>query len=270
MLRESGTIPKFFITSNELLEKRKLLLRCTTGSTQLDDLFNDGQGNVGVESQAVTEFYGEFGSGKSQICHTLAVLAQQPVESKGLGGSVLVIDTEGTYRPERVSQIASTRNFDPNVIGKSILICRVANAAELEKVVNELNVHIREYNIKLVIVDSISSLHRSEFAGRGTLADRQQKLNKIMHKLIRVAEVLNTVVVITNQITTSPGIMFGDPTSAVGGNVIGHNSTYRVYLLKRAQQKRTARMVDSPSHVYGERMFTVNEKGVVDLEEDKK
>lgn len=270
ILRETGTIPKLYMRSDELLERRKKLLRCSTGSKQLDSLFDDRQGNIGIETQAITEFYGEFGSGKSQICHTLAVLAQQSHENGGFGGSVFMIDTEGTYRPERVQQIALAREIDAADILHNVIDSHATDSDELEDIINDLGTPIREYNTKLVIVDSISSLHRAEFAGRGTLADRQQSLNKMMHKLIRIAEIFDIAVVVTNQVLASPGTMFGDPTIAVGGHIMGHTSTYRIYLRKGAQHSRIARMIDSPSHAYGECRFTVNEKGVVDVEDDKK
>ena len=104
LLRESNVLEKEFVTADFVLEKRKSMLRCSTGSKSLDELLLGG-----IETQAVTEFYGEFGSGKSQICHTLCATASRPMNEKGLDGSVIYIDTEGTFRPERLQQIAESR-----------------------------------------------------------------------------------------------------------------------------------------------------------------
>jgi DNA repair protein RadA len=260
LLRESNILEKEFVTADFVLEKRKSMLRCSTGSKSLDELLLGG-----IETQAVTEFYGEFGSGKSQICHTLCAMARQPINEGGLDGGVIYIDTEGTFRPERLNQIARARGFDPMWVLKNVSICKVYNSSHLELIIKDLGRYINEFNAKLVIIDSIISLHRAEFAGRGTLADRQQRLNSILHKLIRLAEIFNIVIVITNQVQSSPDTFFGDPTKAAGGNVIGHTSTYRIYL-RKSGENRIAKMIDSPYHPYSDIRFTVNEKGIDDLE----
>ncbi|HEV3432720.1 MAG TPA: DNA repair and recombination protein RadA, partial [Nitrososphaera sp.] len=170
LLRESGILDNEFTTADVELEKRKSLLRCSTGAKSLDELLLGG-----IETQAITEFYGEFGSGKSQICHTLCVTAQQPVEQGGLGSGAILIDTEGTFRPERVDQIARARGLDPSEILKKIAICKAYNSSHLELIVKSMGKYIDDFKAKMIIIDSIISLHRAEFAGRGTLADRQQR-----------------------------------------------------------------------------------------------
>src|ERR671919_39994 len=172
LLRESNVLEKEFVTADFVLEKRKSMLRCSTGSKSLDELLLGG-----VETQAVTEFYGEFGSSKSQICHTLCAIAKQPINEGGLDGGIIYIDIEGTFRPERLNQIARARGFDPTLVLKNVAICKVYNSSHLELIIKDLGRYINECNAKLVIIDSIISLHRAEFAGRGTLADRQQRLN---------------------------------------------------------------------------------------------
>ena len=264
LLRESNILEKEFITAEAALRKRRSLLRCSTGSGVLDELFLGG-----IETQAVTEFYGEFGSGKSQICHTLCITAGQPVESGGLDSGVIYVDTEGTFRPERLEQIARERGVDPLHALKNVAVCKVYNSAHLELIVKNLGKYVDDYKAKLVIIDSIISLHRAEFAGRGTLADRQQRLNSIMHKLLRIAEIYNIALVVTNQVQSAPDTFFGDPTKPTGGNVIGHASTYRVYL-RKSGENRIAKMIDSPYHPYSEVRFTVNEKGADNLDESKK
>jgi DNA repair protein RadA len=261
LLRESNILEKEFVTADAALEKRKSMLRCSTGSTALDDLLLGG-----IETQAVTEFYGEFGSGKSQICHTLCATARQPIEQGGLDGSIIYIDTEGTFRPERIEQIARARGLDPSQILKSVAVCKIYNSSHLELIIKDLGKYINDFKAKMVIIDSIISLHRAEFAGRGTLADRQQRLNNMLHRLVRLTEIYNIAIVITNQVQSSPDTFFGDPTKAAGGNVLGHASTYRIYL-RKSGENRVAKMIDSPYHPYSETRFTVNERGTDDLEE---
>ncbi len=264
LLRDSNVLEKEFVTADAALEKRKSMLRCSTGSVALDDLLLGG-----IETQAVTEFYGEFGSGKSQICHTLCATARQPIAVGGLDGGVIYIDTEGTFRPERVEQIARARGFDPSQILKSVAVCKIYNSSHLELIIKDLGKYINDFKAKLVVIDSIISLHRAEFAGRGTLADRQQRLNNMLHKLVRLTEIYNIAIVITNQVQSSPDTFFGDPTKAAGGNVLGHASTYRIYL-RKSGENRVAKMIDSPYHPYSETRFTVNEKGTDDIEEQIK
>jgi DNA repair protein RadA len=261
LLRETNVLDKEFITADTALQKRRSMLRCSTGSYALDDLLLGG-----IETQAMTEFYGEFGSGKSQVCHTLCVIAKQPIETGGLDSGVIYIDTEGTFRPERVEQISRARGFDPTEILKNVAICKVYNSSHLELIVKDLGKYIDDFKAKLVIIDSIISLHRAEFSGRGTLADRQQRLNNMLHKLIRLAEIYNIAIVITNQVQSSPDTFFGDPTKATGGNVVGHASTYRIYL-RKSGENRIAKIMDSPYHPYSDTRFTVTERGADDLEE---
>jgi DNA repair protein RadA len=264
LLKEKGYLEKDLVSAQELYDRRAKMVRCTTYSNNLDNLFLGG-----IETQALTEFYGEFGSGKTQICHTLCISSQLPFEEHGLAGNVLYIDTESTFRPERIAQIAKTRNMDVEKILENIHVAKVYNASHLELIIKALGSLIQQNNIKLVVVDSIISLHRAEFVGRGTLSERQQKLNAIMHRLKRIAEIYNIAVVITNQVQASPDTFFGDPTKAAGGNIIGHASTYRVYL-RKAGQERKAIMIDSPCHPYGDTNFMITEGGIGDPDEAKK
>lgn len=263
LLRERGYLEKDLVSANELFSRRAKMLRCTTFSKNLDGLLAGG-----IETQAVTEFYGEFGSGKTQICHTACVAAQLPVEQGGLSGSALYIDTESTFRPERIAQIARAKELEVENILTNIHVAKIYNASHLELIVRAMGSLIQQNNIKLVIVDSIISLHRAEFVGRGTLSERQQKLNAIMHRLKRIAEIYNVAVIITNQVQATPDTFFGDPTKAAGGNIIGHASTYRIYL-RKAGVERKAIMIDSPMHPYGDTNFMVTEGGITDPVEKK-
>jgi DNA repair protein RadA len=263
LLKEKGYLEKDLVSANELYARRAKMLRCTTFSQNLDDLLAGG-----METQAVTEFYGEYGSGKTQICHTVCVSAQLPFDQGGLGGSALYIDTESTFRPERIAQIAKSKDLDVESILNNIHVAKIYNASHLELIVRAMGGLIQQNNIKLVIVDSIISLHRAEFLGRGSLSERQQRLNAIMHRLKRISEIYNVAVIITNQVQATPDTFFGDPTKAAGGNIIGHASTYRIYL-RKAGQERKAIMIDSPMHPYGDTNFIVTEGGIADPADKK-
>jgi DNA repair protein RadA len=260
-LADSGALAKEFSTADQVLERRKSLVRYTTGSKRLDDFLKGG-----IESQAITELTGEFGSGKSQICHTLCVTAATNNSSKGQINSIIFLDTENTFRPERVHQIAEARRLDSEEIMKKVYVCKIVNSAQLEALIRSLGKSIEEYKAKLVIVDSIISLHRAEYTGRETLAERQQRLNVMLHKLIRLAEVYNVAVVLTNQVQTTPDNTFENPSvRAAGGNIMGHACTYRIFL-RKAGRDRIAVMVDSPHHAYSQVKFTISERGVENSE----
>jgi DNA repair protein RadA len=260
-LADSGALAKEFSTADQVLERRKSLVRYTTGSKRLDDFLKGG-----IESQAITELTGEFGSGKSQICHTLCVTAATNNSSKGQINSIIFLDTENTFRPERVHQIAEARRLDSEEIMKKVYVCKIVNSAQLEALIRSLGKYIEEYKAKLVIIDSIISLHRAEYTGRETLAERQQRLNVMLHKLIRLAEVYNVAVVLTNQVQTTPDNTFENPSvRAAGGNIMGHACTYRIFL-RKAGRDRIAVMVDSPHHAYSQVRFTITEKGVENAE----
>jgi DNA repair protein RadA len=260
VLIESGALIKEFCTADQILERRKSLVRFTTGSKNLDDFLKGG-----VESQAITELAGEFGSGKSQICHTLCVTAShnKGEGSSGQLNSIIFIDTENTFRPERVHQIAEARGLNSEEIMKKVFVCKLSNSAQLEALIRNLGKAIEEYKAKLVIVDSIISLHRAEYTGRETLAERQQRLNVMLHKLIRLAEIYNIAVVLTNQVQSSPDST--DSIRATGGNIMAHACTYRIFLRKIGKD-RLAIMVDSPHHAYDQVKFTISEKGVENAE----
>ena len=257
-LEELGIIDKSFITATKLYDKRRKEERISTGSKNLDDLFEGG-----IETRAVTEIYGEYGTGKTQICHTLCILVQQ--KKDGPDSKALYIDTENTFRPERIVSIAVARNLDPDRTLENIIVAKAYNSAHQELIIEEAGSVIDASNVKLLIVDSAVAHYRSEFLGRATLSERQQRLNKFMHILVRIAETYNVAVLATNQIQSSPDAIFGDAFRATGGHVVAHTSTYRVYL-KRSGKNRIARMVDSPYHREREVLFTLSEQGVGDPE----
>ena len=257
-LVEIGKFDKDFVTATEIYGRRQKIERISTGSGNLDELLIGG-----VETQSVTEFYGEYGTGKTQICHTLCLIVQLPVEDGGLNGGAIYIDTENTFRPERLRDIAVERGMDPDKALEKIIVAKAFTSSHQELLVGELGKVIESSNARLVIVDSLMGHYRSEFLGRATLATRQHRLNRFMHLLIRTAETRNVAVVMTNQVMSDPGAFFGDPTRPVGGHVVAHTSTYRIYL-RKSGKNRIAKMKDSPYHPEHEAVFTLNERGVDD------
>ena len=257
-------ISKDFVSAAEIYKRRQEIGKITTG-TECLDLLLDG----GLETQALTEVYGEFGSGKTQFCHTMCVTVQKPKEEGGLDGTVLYIDTENTFRPERIVTIAKAFGMDPEKALDKIIVARAYNSAHQQLILEEASQLIRENNVKLLVVDSAVGLFRSEYLGRGTLSVRQQRLNKFVHLLVRIAETYNCAALATNQVMASPDVFFGDPTRPIGGNVVAHTSTYRIYF-KKSGKKRIARMVDSPHHPEQEVIFALGEAGVIDLDSDTK
>ena len=260
-LVKGGLIAKDFISASELYKKRQTIGMITTGTDALDTLFAGG-----IETQALTEVYGEFGCGKTQFCHTMCVQVQKPKAEGGLEGGVLYMDSENTFRPERIVSIAKANGMDPEKVLDNIIVARAYNSSHQMLILEEASSLINENNIKLIISDSAVGLFRAEYLGRGTLATRQQKLNKFVHLLVRLAETYNIASLMTNQVMSSPDQFFGDPTKPIGGNVVAHTSTYRVYL-KKSGKKRIARMVDSPHHPEMDVIFALGEAGVQDPED---
>ncbi len=263
-LVEEGLIAKDFVSATEIYKRRQDIGKISTGTNCLDMLFDGG-----VETQALTEVYGEFGSGKTQFCHTMCVNVQKTKEQGGQDGGVLYIDTENTFRPERIVSIAKANGMDPEKVLDRIIVARAYNSAHQILILEEAGPIIKENNIKLIVADSAAGLFRAEYLGRGTLSERQQRLNKFLHLLVRTAETYNCAAIATNQVMSSPDVFFGDPTRPIGGNIVAHTSTYRVYF-KKSGKKRIARMVDSPHHPEQEVIFTLTEAGVSDPEEETK
>lgn len=246
-----------FETGLDALEKRKNIGRITTGSEEFDNLLGGG-----FETGSITECYGAFGSSKTQIAHQLSVNVQLPKDKGGLEGNVLYIDTEHTFRPERIQQMAEALGLDPQEVLKNIYVGKAYNSDHQILLVEKAKELIKKNNIKLIVVDSLMSHFRSDYVGRGSLAERQQKLNKHLHTLARYADSYNLCVYLTNQVMAKPDMLFGDPTESVGGHVLHHASTFRIYLRKSKGGKRIAKLIDSPNLPDGEAVFTISEEGI--------
>ncbi len=256
--RKSADIGNFE-TGEEILERRKSIQKLSTGSKNLDDLIGGG-----LETQAITEFFGEFGSGKTQIMHQLAVNCTMPKEKGGFDSDVLMIDTENTFRPERIIQMAKNKDLDPDETLKRIHVARAYNSHHQILLAEKAQDTAKEFDIKLLIVDSLTAHFRSEYVGRGSLAERQQLLNKHMHDLLRFGTIYNAIIAVTNQVSARPDVFFGDPTAPIGGNIVGHTATFRIYLRKSKGGKRIARLIDSPYLPEGETVIQISEEGIGD------
>ncbi|HIF04522.1 MAG TPA: DNA repair and recombination protein RadA [Candidatus Poseidoniales archaeon] len=248
-----------FISGTAILERRREVLKLTSSSVAIDELLGGG-----FETQAICEVYGEFGSGKTQIGHQLAVNCLLPKEQGGLDGEVFYIDTEDTFRPERIAQMARGAGMDPEVALERIHVARAYNSNHQMLLVDEIQRMSKNIDVKLIIVDSLIAHFRAEYLGRGMLADRQQKLNRHLKELKKLADVNNALVLVTNQVMSKPDAMWGDPTKPVGGHIVGHASTFRIYLRKSKGGSRIARLVDSPNLPEGEAKFFVVAEGLRD------
>ncbi|MHA1914602.1 MAG: DNA repair and recombination protein RadA [Promethearchaeota archaeon] len=249
-----------FKSADTIWEFRKNIARVTTGSQELDDLLGGG-----VETGSVIEFFGEFRTGKTQIMHQLCVNVQLPKEKGGLGGNALYIDTEGTFRPERIIQMSEGLDLDYNTILKKIIFGRAYNSDHQVLLIKEAANIIREKNIKLIVIDSLIGHFRSEYIGRGTLANRQQTINAHLHDLLRLCDIFTDLaIVLTNQVQSKPDTFYGNPLRAAGGNIVAHGSTIRVYLRKGKGEQRIAKVVDAPHLPEGEAIFSITENGITD------
>ena len=256
--RKEADVGKFE-TGNALLEKRAKVGHLTSGSKTFDELLGGG-----FETQSITELYGEYGSSKTQIAHQLCVSVQLPLEQGGLNSHAFFIDTENTFRPERIIQMANAFELDPDEVLEKIYVARAYNSSHQMLLVDKVKELSNETPASLLIVDSLTAHFRAEYVGRGALADRQQKLNKHMHDLLRWSDLNNGIVCVTNQVSSKPDAFFGDPTRPIGGHIVGHTATFRIYLRKSKGPKRIARLIDSPHLPEGEAVFTIGETGIRD------
>lgn len=246
-----------FVTGAELAEMRKSMKKLTTGCSTLDRLLEGG-----LETQSITEFYGEFGSGKSQVCQQLAVTVQLPEERGGLNGSSLFIDTEQIFRPQRVMEMAELIGLDPKQALKNIVFAEAYSSDHQMILADSADEVIQEHNVRCIIVDSLTSHFRSEYIGRETLAPRQQKLNQHMHKLMKLGRAFNAVVAVTNQVSTTPDMFAGKTVNPIGGNIVGHIAHTRVYLRKGRDNLRIAKIEASPFLPIGETPFKITDRGI--------
>jgi DNA repair protein RadA len=247
-----------FNSAKDEYDKRQKMKRITTSCDDFDEILGDG-----VETQAITEVYGEYGSAKTQLSHQLAVNVQMSEEEGGLGREAVYIDTEDTFIPDRIEQMAEAQGLDVDETLDNIHVARAFNSDHQMLLADEAQEICQNNDVGLIVVDSLTAQFRSDYVGRGELAQRQQKLNKHMNTLLRLANAHNLAVLVTNQVMSNPDQMFGDPTKAIGGHIVAHNSAVRLYLRKSKKDKRIARLVDSPYMPEGEAVFKVADRGIV-------
>lgn len=245
-----------FQSGSDVLKKRDLVVKIKTTSDSFDEMMGGG-----FETGAIVECFGQYGSGKTQIGHMLAVAIQEQEED----AVCVYIDTENTFRPERIIQFAKGKELDPENTLNNIKVARAFNSDHQMLLAEKVEDLIKQgTNVRLVIVDSLTAHFRAEFIGRGTLAERQQKLNKHMRTLALLADKHNICVYVTNQVMAKPDAFFGDPTEAIGGHIVGHNSTFRIYLRRGKKNTRVAKLVDSPNLPDAECIFNITESGFED------
>ena len=243
-----------FISGTDVMAKRNAVQKISTGVAAFDAMLGGG-----FETGSITECFGQYGSGKTQVAHVLAVntLVAYP------DSTIIYIDTENTFRPERIVQFAKAKGLDPEETLSKIKVAKAYNSDHQMLLAEKVEDLIKDgADVKLVIVDSLTAHFRAEFVGRGTLAERQQKLNKHMHVLSKLADMYNLSVYVTNQVMAKPDQFFGDPTEAIGGHIVGHNSTFRIYLRRGKKGTRVAKLIDAPNMPDAECVFNVTEGGL--------
>ena len=246
-----------FQSGIDLLKKRDTVIKIKTGSQAFDEMMQGG-----FETGAITECFGQYGSGKTQIGHVLACSVQKDDPES----IAVYIDTENTFRPERIAQFAKGFELDPEQTLNNIKVARAFNSDHQMLLAEKVEDLIKNgEKVRMVIVDSLTAHFRAEFVGRGTLAERQQKINKHMHTLAMLADKYNVCIYVTNQVMSKPDAFFGDPTEAIGGNIVGHNSTFRIYLRRGKKNTRVAKLVDSPNIPDSECAFSIGENKLEDI-----
>jgi len=253
-----------FITADELIKMRQNVKRLSTASKQLDELLGGS-----LETQTITEFYGEYGVGKSILCHQLAVNVQLPEDKGGLNGAALYIDTENTFRPEWIVRMSNAMGLDPAEIAKKIIYSEAFTSDHQILLLEKADKIIQENKVKLIIVDSLTAHFRSEYLGREMLAERQQKLNSHLHRLVRLSRAFNACAVVTNQVMSRPDQFFAMAVEPVGGHIVSHTSHTRIFLRRTASGPvRICRLISSPYLPEGERIFKITEEGIKDITEE--
>lgn len=259
-------VPMGFTTATEFHQKRSEIIQLTTGSKELDKLLGGG-----IETGSITEIFGEFRTGKTQLCHTLAVTCQLPVENGGGEGRCLYIDTEGTFRSERLIAVAERYKMNVQDVLDNVAHARAYNTDHQTKLLIHAAAIMSESRYALLIVDSAMALYRTDYTGRGELGARQNHLSRFLRMLLRLADEFGVAVVITNQVMASVdgnvGMFNADPRKPIGGHILAHASTTRLYLRKGRGETRMCKIYDSPCLPESECMFAINADGIGDIKE---
>lgn len=253
-----------FKTAADALEDRKSLVCLTTGSVEIDKLLEGG-----VETGSITEVFGEFRTGKTQLAHTLCVTCQMAITEGGAEGKAIYIDTEGTFRPARLQAIAERFGLDPAVALENVAYARAHNSEHQMELLQVAAAIMAQDRYALLVVDSATALFRTDYTGRGELSDRQVQMGLFLRQLTRLAEEFGVAVFITNQVVADPGGMSfaKDSTKPIGGNIMAHASTTRLRLRKGRGENRIMTVFDSPTLPEADAQFAVSATGVCDATE---
>jgi DNA repair protein RAD51 len=259
-------VPMGFTTASEVHQKRSEIIQIETGSRELNRLLGGG-----IETGSITEIFGEFRTGKSQICHTLAVICQIPVDMGGAEGKCLWIDTEGTFRPERLLAVAQRFKLSPKDVLDNVAYARCHNTDHQMALLIQAAAMMAESRYALVIVDSAMALYRTDYFGRGELSARQMHLARFLRGLTKLCEEFGVAVVITNQVVAqvdgSGGMFQADPKKPIGGNIMAHSSTTRLFLRKGKGPNRMCKIYDSPCLPESECSFAITANGIDDAQD---
>jgi DNA repair protein RadA len=246
-----------FKTGKQVEIKRESIARIPLHFKEFDDMIGGG-----FECGTLVEIHGGFGTGKTQLCHLLSASCQKSYPN----AKVLYVDSENCFRPDRVRDFCKTLKLDADTVLENIHHAIATNTDHQMLLVSEIEKMIGTgMDVKLIIIDSLTSHFRSEFQGRGTLAPRQQKLNAHMHDLMRLAMVYDLVVFVTNQVQSDPGSFFGNPEKAIGGNIVAHNASTRIYVRRGQKGSRVAKLIDSPNLPDGECSYFVTKDGLKEV-----
>ncbi|KAL1129758.1 hypothetical protein AAG570_012702, partial [Ranatra chinensis] len=265
MAEATKMVPMGFTTATAAHQKRAELVQLTTGSAELDRLLGGG-----IETGSITEIFGEFRTGKTQLCHTLAVTCQLSIDQGGGEGKSLYIDTEGTFRPERLVAVAERFKMNTNDALDNVVYARAYNTDHQTQLLVQAAAMMTESRYALLIVDSAMSLYRTDYSGRGELSARQIHLARFLRTLLRLADEFGVAVVITNQVVAQvdgAAMFSADPKKPIGGNIMAHASTTRLYLRKGRGDTRICKIYDSPCLPESEAMFSINVDGIGDVKD---
>lgn len=257
-------VPMDFKTAADALVDRERLVTLTTGSVELDKLLEGG-----IETGSITEVFGEFRTGKTQLCHTLCVTCQMTVDNGGAEGKAIYIDTEGSFRPQRIQQIAERFGLDPTMAMENVAVARAHNSEHQMELLKMAAAIMCQDRYALLVVDSATALFRTDYTGRGELSERQMQMAQFLRQLTRLGEEFGVAVFITNQVVANPdGMSFAkDSTKPIGGNIIAHASTTRLRLRKGRGENRICTVYDSPTLPEADAQFAVGSQGVCDASE---
>lgn len=255
-----------FVSGSDQSTVRERVCYISTGCKAFDDMLGGG-----IATMSISEVFGEFRCGKTQLSHTLCVMAQLSKELGGAEGKVAYIDTEGTFRPDRIAQICQRfEGIDPNEVLDNISYARSLNSEHQMELIEKIASELATGTYKLLIIDSIMAQFRVDYCGRGELGERQQKLNQMLGRLCRLAEDFNIAVFMTNQVQSDPGAaasLFAsiDGRKPIGGHVLAHASSTRILLRKGKGNERVAKLQDSPDMPEAECTYLIGENGICDV-----